>query len=61
MRQILLVGKRAGNKQSIVVAKQFIELDKHKAKCLLGLIGSEIETGPNNIYKGGENNVKLKN
>ena len=61
MRQILLVGKRIGNKQSIVTAKQFIELDKHKAKCLLSLIGSEIETGPNNICKGGENNVKFKN
>ena len=61
MRQILLVGKRIGNKQSIVTAKQFIELDKHKAKCLLNLIGSEIETGPNNICKGGENNVKFKN
>ena len=56
MRQILLVGKRMGNKQSIVTARQFIELvDKRKAKCLLGLIGSEIETGPSNICKGGEN------
>ena len=54
MRQILLVGKRVGNKQIIVTAKQFIELDKHKAKCLLNLIGSEIETGPNNVCKGGE-------
>ena len=55
MRQILLVGKRMGNKQSIVTARQFIELvDKRKAKCLLGLIGSEIETGPNNICKGGK-------
>lgn len=54
MRQVLLVGKRIGNKQSIVTAKQFIELDKRKAKCLLNLIGSEIETGPNNICKGGE-------
>ena len=53
MRQILLVGKRIGNKQIIVTAKQFIELDKHKAKCLLNLIGSEIETGPNNVCKGG--------
>ena len=55
MRQVLLIGKRIGKLQSIMTAKQFIELDKHKAKCLLNLIGSEIETGPNNICKGGEN------
>ena len=61
MRQVLLIGKRIGKLQSIMTSKQFIELDKHKAKCLLSLIGSEIETGPNNICKGGENNVKLNN
>lgn len=59
MRQVLLIGKRIGKLQSIMTSKQFIELDneldKYKAKCLLSLIGSEIETGPNNICKGGEN------